>query len=222
MSEGDESESTDEPFAEPPIPSGAPADTSELSTSATTPSGKMASGTAEQSAAGPSDDLVIGLVGAVGTDLPWVQSTLSDHLATLGFGIDQISLSALIDREYGSELPAREAIPYDDYVFGRMTAGNVLRHLWQKPDAVARLAIEEIRRRRDARENEPAASAFLLRSLKRPEEVRLLRNVYRGQFVLIGCHTPRETRIRQLANAIAKKRSASDLRPHRGKAEELA
>jgi deoxycytidylate deaminase len=173
-------------------------------------------------AAGPTDDLILGLVGAVGTDLARAQTHAAKHLRTLGFRVEEISLSSIIAREYGGCLPDRAALPYDDYVWQRMTAGDALRHLWDEAGAAARLAVEEIRRRRDDFGDEPPACAFILRSLKRPEEARLLREVYRGQFVLIGCHTPRETRIDQLADMIAKTRSDSDILPHRSRAERLA
>lgn len=166
-------------------------------------------------------DLVIGLVGAVGTDLPWVENELKAHLMTLDFEVELISLSGLMDREYLEQMTPKHDLPYDDYVNERMTAGNVLRAHWRRADAMALLAIEEMRRRRDdAGDAKPRA--FVLRSLKRPEEVRLLREVYRGQFVTLGCHTPRETRIRQLADQIAKTRGASALEPHRAAAEALA
>ncbi|HEU4656918.1 MAG TPA: anti-phage dCTP deaminase [Capillimicrobium sp.] len=166
------------------------------------------------------EDVVIGLVGAVGTDLPWVESALADHLSALRYDVQLISLSALMDREYEGTMLPREKMAYDAYVDQRMTAGNMLRHHWGEGQALARLAIEQIRRRRDA--SRAIRSAYVLRSLKRPEEVRLLRDVYRGQFVLIGCHTPREVRIRQLADQIAKTRGSSALEPHRSHAERLA
>jgi len=166
-------------------------------------------------AQGPEDDLVVGLVGAVGTDLPWVEDVISEHLRKLGFAVHAISMSSLIDTEFGSALSERGTITYDRYVHERMTAGNVLRGKWQAPDAVALLAVEEIRRKREEHGANPPACAFILRSLKRPEEARLLRDVYRGQFVLLGCHTPRERRIRQLADEIARTRSTGDHRPHR-------
>ncbi len=175
---------------------------------------------------GPVHDLVVGLVGAVGTDLVWVQRTVTDHLSGLGFQVFEVSLSALIDHEYGSQLPDRESLPYDEYVGERMTAGNVLRRHWERPTAVALLAVERLRMLRDQwlQENGSSAPAcaFVLRSLKRPEEARALRNIYRGQFVLVGCHTPREIRIRQLADQIAKTRNAGEQRTHRSQAEALA
>jgi cytidine deaminase len=172
---------------------------------------------------GPRDDLVVGLVGAVGTDLPAVEADAVAHLKLLGYDVESVSLSGLMRAEYGGELPHQDAVPYDNYVYEYMTAGNVLRAHWRHADAVAYLVIEEIRRQRDARpDHEARACAFVLRSLKRPEEVRLLQEIYRGQFVLVGCHTPRETRIRQLADAIARSRGAGTVTPYRARAEQLA
>jgi deoxycytidylate deaminase len=171
----------------------------------------------------PHDDLLIGLVGAVGTDLPWVERTLEPHLESLGYAVHQISLSALIDREFGGSLAPRDSLRYDEYVTTRMSAGNALRQHWQRADAIALLAVEEISRTRDAYGDDPPACAFILRSVKRPEEVEQLKDiVYRGQFVLIGCHTPRELRIRNLANQIARSRSSGRQEPHRAQAEALA
>jgi deoxycytidylate deaminase len=170
----------------------------------------------------PTDDLVVGLVGAVGTDLPWVERVVIERLQSLTYHTFEISMSSLIDREYGGGLPPRETVAYDRYVNDRMTAGNVLRRRWDEPDAVALLAVEEIRRLRETLGDDAPTCAFVVRSLKRPEEARLLRQIYRGQFVLLGCHTPRETRITQLADQIAKTRSSGDHRPHRALAEALA
>ena len=171
---------------------------------------------------GPVDDLVLALVGAVGTNLPWVEGTLETHLLSLGFKVHRISLSGLIGREFGDELSAREDVPYDEYVMQRMTAGNVLRRHWERADAVALLAIEEIRRERDEYGENPPACAFILRSVKRDEEVLQFRNAYRGQFLLVGCHAPRTQRINQLADDIARSRSTGRPDPQRAYAERLA
>ena len=161
-------------------------------------------------------------MGAVGTDLPRLELTIQRHLRILGFSVHPVSLSELIDRECGDALTPRDELTYDNYVNERMSAGNALRGNWSAPAAVAMLAIEEIRRKREALGDTPPACAFILKSLKRPEEVRLLRSVYRGQFVLVGCHTPRETRITSLADQIARTRSTGDIRSQRAAAEALA
>lgn len=176
-----------------------------------------------EAVAGPTDDLVLGLVGAVGTNLPSVVAALAEHLESLGFASRRISLSGLMRAEYGDVLPEQGEGPYDQYVWQYMTAGNVLRAHWRAPEALAYLAVEEMRRQRDERdEGGGGPLAFILRSLKRPEEARVLNEIYRGQFVLVGCHAPRDLRIRQLADAIASSRGEGSLNPHRAAAEALA
>ena len=68
-------------------------------------------------------DLVVGLVGAVGTDLPAVENETVAHLASLGYDVETVSLSVLLRDEYGGELWQRDVAPYDDYVSGYITAG---------------------------------------------------------------------------------------------------
>jgi deoxycytidylate deaminase len=168
------------------------------------------------------EDLVVGLVGAVGTDLPWVERHIVGHLSELDFKVETLSLSELMAAAYQTHLPERSSVPYDDYVDNRMTAGNVLRSHWESPEALALLAIEEVRKRRDLLPEESTVPmAFVLRSLKRPEEIALLRTVYRGQFVLVGCHTPRDLRLNQLADQIAKSRGTSAVSSKRASAEQL-
>ncbi len=167
-------------------------------------------------------DLVVGLVGAVGTDMSWVEAELIAHLKNLSFAVEGISLNSLIATEYCDKLPAKDAIPYNDYVKNRMDAGTALRHHWNDPAALSRLAVERIASRREELSSaDVKRRAFVLRSLKRPEEVRLLAEVYRTQFVLIGCHAPRTTRIEALADRIACSHDTGDTAAHRWRAEWL-
>ncbi|MET0603911.1 MAG: anti-phage dCTP deaminase [Baekduia sp.] len=176
----------------------------------------------DDEACGPHHDLIVGLVGAVGTDLPTVETDCIAHLTGLGFNAQGISVSGLMRQQYGDALKPESEVTYDDYVSEHMTAGDALCAHWHGADVLALLCVEDIRRRRDEQTDGPRACAFVLRSLKRPEEVRLLREVYRGQFVLIGCHTPRDSRIRQLASRIARSQGAAAVTPYRGSAERLA
>lgn len=58
------------------------------------------------------DDLVVGPVGAAGTDLPTVEAEAASHLGSLGYDVEPASLSAnacAVSRE----LPLRGELPYD-------------------------------------------------------------------------------------------------------------
>lgn len=170
-------------------------------------------------------DLIVGLVGAVGTDMAWVEQELVKHLKSLQFAVEGISINELISRAYGSRLPNKDDIPHDDYIKNRMKAGTALRMRWEDPAAVSLLVVEEIVARREhlRREHAPLRPrcAFVLRSLRRREEVELLDQVYRTQFVLVGCHAPRAVRIEGLADRIACSRDTGDTGAHRWRAEWL-
>jgi hypothetical protein len=77
-----------------------------------------------------------------------------------------------------------------------MTAGNRLRGAWERDDAFALLAINAIsveREKLTGNTEVPAdRQAYLLRSLKRTEEARLLRDVYGSRFVLLSIYSRHE------------------------------
>jgi deoxycytidylate deaminase len=169
-------------------------------------------------------ELVIALVGAVGTDLPWVEQRLIEALEQLGWQGIPVHLSALMT-PFEPGLPTMSA-PYDEYVDARMTAGNVLRERTADASTIARLGVAELRKHRaqiTGDEDLPARRvAYLLRSLKHPSEVIWLRRVYGPQFLLVGCHTPRGERITDLAGRIAGSRHTTDTQRYRENAERLA
>jgi hypothetical protein len=100
--------------------------------------------------AGP--ELVIGLVGAVGTDLDVVTSYLSEALASLDYRTKPfIRLAALLRElpEYSS-LPDPDG-PLDEYIDALMTAGDDFRDRTKRNDAMALLGIGElIQQRKEA------------------------------------------------------------------------
>ncbi len=150
--------------------------------------------------AGP--ELVIGLVGPVGVELDPIVKVISDVLAEAQYRTFKVHLSNLIDQFMGT---AQGATQPDG--FGRidrlMSAGSSLREQTKRGDSVALLAIEEIVRLRDVeREGKDECNAFILRSLKHPDEVQTLRNIYGKGFVLISVYSPRDSRVDVLAERI--------------------
>lgn len=165
----------------------------------------------------PRPEIVVGLVGAVGTDLYLVAELTSTILRSFDYRVeDVISLSALLnDVARAEQLPNH---PREDYIDSRMDAGNELRRDLGNGNALAQLAIAEIMRRRRAIQTEvdlplekpPDAVAYILRSLKHQDEISLLRSIYRERFVCISAHAPRDERIKRLAGAIAESHGSTD------------
>lgn len=138
-------------------------------------------------------ELIFGLVGAIGTNLELVAENLAESLQAAGYhAAPPIRLSALIRalNSPWSDLPNRDD---PDYYDKAMDAGNDLREKLQRNDAVAALAIANIS---DLRKEEEAKGlrmkrAYILHSLKRPEEIKLLREVYGSTFFVISAYAPR-------------------------------
>lgn len=157
------------------------------------------------------DELVIGLVGAVGTDLHHVADEIGVVLGTFGYHSNIIGLSSLLEElDWEMHLAAE---PYDEHIWTYMEAGNELCRRWRRSDALALLAVARITECRAAvslDERPLYRTAFILRSLKRPEEVEFLRGVYGSRFVLIGAHSSRQHRTEALAKKIARSRQNPD------------
>jgi cytidine deaminase len=172
---------------------------------------------------------VIGLVGAVGTDLYMIADLTTAIIRGLGYRVeDVVSLSGLLsDVARPEPLPPS---PREEYIDARMTAGNDLRRELENGDALTQLAIAEIMRRRRATQDAsgtqhdqpPEAVAYILRSLKHQEEVALLREVYRERFVCISAHAPRDERIKRLAGDIADSHGSTDRHDWDAEATRLA
>ena len=86
-----------------------------------------------------------------------------------------------------------------------MHLGTHLRKQSGLAEAVALLGIEEIARiREEDFAGRESSNAFIVRSLKTPSEVQLLRNVYGKGFYLISVYSHRENRVVTLSDRLSK------------------
>lgn len=163
-------------------------------------------------------ELVVGLVGPVGVDLSPIIKSLEQVLREPGYQTRTIRLSDLIARFLGTDHSDE-----DEYerIESLMEEGTSLREKTRRGDAVALLAIAEIKRVRQTElKDRSERNAFILRSLKHPEEVKLLRAIYGRGFVLISAYSPREVRVAALSDRITRSRNG-EREEARGDAENL-
>ncbi len=168
-------------------------------------------------------ELVFGLAGPVGADLQEVSRTLADALKQADYAeVEEISVSTLIrqiasrrtlTRPDGSRIELCDE-PEEKRIASYMDGGNAIRRLCSSPAAVASAAIAEVRGRRKRAGGKPSRRAYILRSLKRPEEANLLRRVYGPGFFLIGVNVNRPTRVESLAKRIARSHRETPASPH--------
>ncbi|MFC5422178.1 hypothetical protein ACFPOB_21670 [Bosea eneae] len=86
-------------------------------------------------------------------------------------------------------------------------AANKLRRLTKKPDVMTYLALSAISEKRKeiiARDN-PSKIAYLIRQIKRPEEIIAFRNVYNRSFYTISLYSDRDVRLERTVSEIKKK-----------------
>lgn len=157
----------------------------------------------------PSPELFFGLVGAVGTDLNALQTVVAVSLNAIGYTHDFVRLSDLFsefDPAWTSKTKHR-----DEQIWEYMDAGDRIREETNEKAVMAILAIEKIaefRERHTTNKKKPVARhAYILRSLKTPEEVEILRRVYGGGFFLIAGYSKAEARESTLLKECADQRN---------------
>ena len=177
----------------------------------------------------PRPEIIVGLVGPVGVDLTMISDLIKNQLRQYNYDVDpEISLSGLLNHIRRTSPLAAE--PREAYVSERMDEGNRLRKALGTNDALVRLACAQILRRRihlrtehELEAGKPtAAVAWILRSLKHPDEVSTLRQIYGSRFVCIGAQAPRQARLDHLARDIAASHGSTDREQHKARAQELS
>lgn len=150
---------------------------------------------------GPRPDLYIGLVCPAGTDLTEVKNQLQAQLSVVDYDYKEIKVSKVIDNLIGVEASQ------DEYVRVRrlMRAGDALREASENGEGVASGIVTAIRSARDAASG-PNTTAYVVDSLKNPAETKLLDQVYGRNYYTISVYLPKDERIANLRNKIAKGR----------------
>lgn len=148
-------------------------------------------------------EIVIGLIGPIGVDLEPVITAIKDALEGR-YPVSEIRLSEEIAEFFSQDLSGAA-----HHVRTRklMHLGTKLRQHTNHGDAAALLAIAEIKRMREEDlDGKYSRHAFILRSLKTPEEVHTLRNVYGNGFFAVSVYSSRERRVSALATRISSSR----------------
>lgn len=142
----------------------------------------------EQSLPAQHAELVFGLVYGVGTDSDKVVRVLEDYLKRFNYTPRVFRISKYLrSLDLGIEFDDSSPVAL---MHALMDAGDEARSRAESDDILAVSAINDIvdQRSKDERgERDPSFNVtHIVRSIKRPEEVELLRKLYRPGFYLIG------------------------------------
>lgn len=145
-------------------------------------------------------ELVIGLVGAVGTELSRVINLLREPLALAGYEVQIIKISSQVIPLL-SDVDISGFDPFER-ISALMTAGNAARESGNNDAILAYgVAAAIFSERQKGDDNAPMPNvrkAFIIDSLKRPEEVEALRFIYPQGFLLMGVHSDESQRQKHL------------------------
>lgn len=157
------------------------------------------------------NELVIGVCGAVGCNLQDIVSELKDQFGSFSYEVTVVKVSNLIKElaakheDLSTLGPNIETIETLDF-FSRYTAlqdlGNAIRDKFND-DTLATQAIKFISANRQVKMNAsgdavPPRAVYIVDQLKHPAEVELFRLTYRNAFFLVGVMSPQNARLEYL------------------------
>lgn len=170
-------------------------------------------------------ELVFGLVGPIGIEMETVQRLLAEALQSVGYASVPIRLTSLMEQvDVGLPLDdTRDPIAYYNQ---RIAYANAVREKCKSDAALAALAMTEIRSFRKEQNEASGVThddsrfgpdeiplerhAYIIRQLKRPEEIRFLREVYGRKFLQVSVSLSKLDRIEAIARKIESRNSAYD------------
>lgn len=158
-------------------------------------------------------ELVVAIAGPIGVDMDQITHSIKAAFSTVGYESSLVKLTTEIaryqitDQESLAEIAKWSAQQDTYHVYMRkMSEANALRKQYRNGDILSRIAIDTIRADRKAGTGAPdkvrARHVYIIRQLKRPEEVALLRKVYGQQFILVSAYAPEHERKEQLCQRL--------------------
>jgi len=136
-------------------------------------------------------EIIIGLVNAVGTEYRRVLDPLMDRLRGFGYKVEEIRISSLFP------IPSNQSAQEYQRIKNFMHAGNELRRKNKNNAILASGAAFQIKERRP---QDIEKIAYIINSLKHPDEVNFLRKIYGNGFYLFGIHSDERRRHEYLVN----------------------
>lgn len=138
-------------------------------------------------------EIVIGIVSAVGTESSRVINPLKDRLGQFGYVIEEIKISSLLT----ADASAGDGTVEYKRIKSLMQAGDQCRKFTKNNAILSYGAAKRIKEQRSA---ERPKRAYIINSLKHPEEVEILRKIYGQGFYLFGIHADPKRRLHYLTN----------------------
>lgn len=146
------------------------------------------------------NELILGIISTVGTDTKGVIKDITEHLSFFKYTVEEIVVSKQIISQFEPDIPSFKS-EYDR-ISHYMDLGNEIRATSQDMSILAKGIARHIYLSRTPDENgnpQPKKrQAYIINSLKNPDEVDFMRQTYGDAFHLIGVTSAYERRLKYL------------------------
>ncbi len=149
-------------------------------------------------------ELFFGIISPVGALKTEVKNSLETKLINSNYKIQNVKISDLLKSIGGLSTQIVENNT-SLRINSLMDRGNVIREKLENGSALAQAAIWKIRGIRDSVENQETPiprTAYIIDSLKHPDEVELLRKTYGKSFWAVSVYTPYHERKHELIESL--------------------
>lgn len=148
-------------------------------------------------------EIFIGLVAPVGSDIRRTIDAIESFLKSCDYDCVEIHVSSLIYESGEFEKP--ENVLENQRIDSAMESGDSLRERYGS-EYLTRLCIAQVRRERNKITGDSNRTwspiAYIINSLKHPDEVEFLREIYKDHFICISLFEPTEQRVESLQRRI--------------------
>ena len=145
-------------------------------------------------------EVVIGLVGAVGTELEKVTRIIDERLKVSGYSVENVSISSNIIPQCTNVERYDDSDEYER-ISHLMDAGNEARRKFGDNSILALGSVAWIssirEKEQDGTPKPSPRKAFIVKSLKHPDEVVRFREIYPHGFYLVGVYSDEKRRDRK-------------------------
>lgn len=142
-------------------------------------------------------EIVLGIVGPLGTDGEKLRRMISERLKAYRYTPQLVSISGQIIPSLAAGVTIPESPKYERAKL-LIDLGDQIRSESKNNGILAVAAADRISQLRGKDSESVGRNAYIVSSLKRPEEVAELRRIYAGGFYLFAVHTDAKRRLRYL------------------------
>jgi deoxycytidylate deaminase len=164
-------------------------------------------------------ELVVGIAGPIGVDMDMIASSFGRAFKKVSYASTLVKLTeemqrySITDRELLQDVERWRGDDTFNTYMRQMSAANALRKQYKDTAVLAPIGINALRRQRSSVTGNPnnvqKKHVYIIRQLKRPEEVFLLRKVYQWRFVLASAYASEANRREQLCDRLRRELSTA-------------